>query len=288
MVESLPLRREILRSVRAPADESALCDEFKIVGNVAYDKMFPLEQTLRLFAGWTLNDFAALISLREKCLARYMAACAHVEANFDEYLAAYREFNAHKHMSWFFRMHLERECTVIANRLGVTKFHFDALLEREQARGVTGDLDLELYRSIKTLALSPDWERDTVTLETLARSYKLFKNTDISTPLSNALSILRVKIAEKAASSRPALGGSAGLQVSGDYKDVSLEETCEFFPEEAEFGRAVSLLVAARRQHCNAHHMFVRGQWMVRDFFDRKAITDYATATLEQLKIKLA
>lgn len=128
---------------------------------------------------------------------------------------------------------------------------------------MAADLDLLLYREIKRLAIIGASEADLVTL---ARAYKIGKNTDISVPLSSAVAALRAKITVRAAQSegREALTNSTALLMSGEFEFSSLED-CYFPDGPAEVTELVRLLVRARRQHCNSHHLYVRGQWHVRD-----------------------
>ncbi len=128
---------------------------------------------------------------------------------------------------------------------------------------VFADLDLQLYRDIKRLAVVGASEQELVGL---ARAYKIGKDTDITVPLSSAVGALRAKIAVRAAEcdGRAALTSSAALLMSGEFATSSLED-CYFPDGPVNVASLVQLLVRARRQHCNAHHLYLRGQWHVRD-----------------------
>ncbi len=126
-------------------------------------------------------------------------------------------------------------------------------------------------------------------VQALAKHFKISKNTDVLLPLSSACDALRVKIQERASKSRAReFSDSNGsvLLMSGEvragvgrsaashawvmqFQEVSLMD--EFFPDSADLAALVKALVYARQQHCNSHHVYLRGQWAARDSIVRLA-----------------
>ncbi len=144
----------------------------------------------------------------------------------------------------------------------------------------SSDLDLCLYREIKRLACFD--VVDPKEVSAIAREFKIGKNTDISEEPPVELIALKVSQRRSEGSSNTnSLTSSKGqlLLVSGEFSDVTLET--DLFPEAdgKPVRDSVSLCVLARRQHSNAHHLLMKGQWIVRDklvalfgkkFFERK------------------
>jgi phosphohistidine swiveling domain-containing protein len=268
---SLQERLPILRRCSSLVDAALLCNDVRFEpardGSyrvMVYDRLMPIEQTMSLFVG---VDAAALVKDRDLAVAEYLAACSEfaksgTAAAFERYAQAWKVFFAHKWLSWFFRTHLEHQLVREAIRLNVAEMHLDLLLETEQSRLVDIDLDLSLYREIKRLATF-----DTVDereLRALARSFKAGKCTDIAEEPPSR--ILAMKIAQRR-EQRGMATAQAQLLVSGEFADVDPLGGTELYPEDdcADLRAAVAITVLARRQHCNSHHLLMKGQWPVRD-----------------------
>lgn len=186
-------------------------------------------------------------------------------------------------LSFFWRMHLKTQSSTLANKAGMSQFHYGQMLGDVQERLQTLEEDssfreqiVEIANQVWPLVLTRSEKRDleqektlsdmslrgilavplsnpqTLSkMERLARSFRIEKNTDIARDAP--VSLIFEKVIE-------ALETGAVAPDPGSHNVV-----VEFFPDDPDLQEAVHLHIMSRVQNSNCHHIKWRGQWRLKE-----------------------
>lgn len=124
------------------------------------------------------------------------------------------------------------------------------VLSRSETRELENEGNVHMsVHSVLALALSSPETRARV--ESLARDFRINKNTDIA--LNAPVVLVVEKIVE-------AIETGAGAPAQHLHST-----SVEFFPSDADLQEAVRLHITSRVQNSNCHHWKWRGQWLIKD-----------------------
>lgn len=249
-IDGLSRRMSMVNACRAQPGEDPFEPGGLVFDGKVHDRLQPLARTISAFDGMNLEECTAFLQGYRGAGADYLAACEGLAtkisvATWRAYASAYADLSAHAWLSWFFRTWLDIEVSGRANALRVSQFHFARWSDRLQSQ--IPQEDDRLTREI--LALCADITDDG--LEHIARRYRIAKDTDIRHALP--LQETRNLVLDEAAS---------GGVLEGPASD---DDGQDFFLEDVELSAWTRLSIAARIQHCDTHHIRMRGQWRVRE-----------------------
>jgi phosphohistidine swiveling domain-containing protein len=280
-LEGLALRHDIVaasqRKTALSASRAVLTDVTMVKDGRVFDRMQPLKETMAVFRGMSLAECQHLLDHRGKAIQDYLQACealgrAPTTSAWEAYAEAYRLCTAHKWLSWFFRTYVEQRAVDAAREVGCSQFHLESMSESLQAAGSRQEMDNQLYQQICGVAraatvdgVGPNSTLASVQSEhpaifqkvaTIAKQFKISKSTDIrqKPPLDE----LWAKVQEQ-------MQRLDNLQHASDESTEGTIDAEDYYPEEPTVTDWVRLAIQARVQHCDSHHLHMRGQWIVRD-----------------------
>ena len=286
-------RFALVNSIRAnKLDVDPLCGEHRVVGgNYNADLLVPVAQTMSIYDGIdTLEEMQAYHDMFDEAGKKYMRVCEEFSrsptaALWEAYAAAYKPVYMSLWLSYFWRMKMKYESSKLAHALGVTQFHYSAMLAHAQELQMSDDEESRMHHEIVAIAeslhgsLSGDEEaqmahngkvlslshktvigvasRDDPRMMQLATSYRIAKKSDISADPPIAL-VVELVVDALAAGSINA-------------KEKRTHPKIDFFPGTPDLQRIVHEHIRSRSQNSDMHHIKLRGGWLLRRGLERVA-----------------
>ena len=288
--ESYSLRTELILAARDVSTHELLTRSMRVLNDTTiiknskvYDYLCPLRETMRVFDDFSIEDCEKFIKLRDEQLDLYSKCCDEFfdspsEKTWKDYENSFKTLTAQKWLSWFFRSYLEQIVISKGKEIACSCLHLDEMQELYQEElGFKGmDLDRELFMKISSIRdkiipdVSYDNQPDSIKeqIYELATNYRISKNSNIENdpPVE--------QVWKKCSVSTPS------APVDGHF-----DEGSSFYVENPDFVKLVKLSIEARIQHCNSHHIFMKGQFKIRTRLLKLGLTDWNISNLELMKL---